>query len=94
MRVETADPVKLDQRQHVLATYDGSMKAAGVRIYVDGEPQKLNVLFDQCIWPLESKEPFRIGAGGGLRFQGSIEDVLVYKRAHLPARPVPRPTRQ
>ena len=43
--------------------------------------QKLKILFDQLIWPIESKEPFRIGAGGGLRFQGSIDDVLVYKRA-------------
>jgi hypothetical protein len=84
MRVETAEPVKLHEWQHVMATYDGSMKASGVRIYVDGREQKLNVLFDQLIWPLESKEPFRIGAGGGLRFQGSIRDVLVYNRALSP----------
>jgi hypothetical protein len=84
MRVETENPVKLNQRQHVLVTYDGSMKAAGVRIYLNGEPQRLKVLFDQCIWPIDSKEPFRIGAGGGLRFQGSIDDVRVYNRALTP----------
>lgn len=80
MRVETAQPVKLNEWQHVLVTYDGSMKAAGVHMYVDGKPQELKILFDQCIWPIDSKEPFRIGAGAGLRFQGDIEDVRVYKR--------------
>jgi hypothetical protein len=91
MRVETADRVRLHQWQHVLVTYDGSMKAAGVHIYVDGEEKKLNVLFDQCIWPIDTKEPFRIGAGGGLRFQGAIRDVRVYTRALAPeeARIVP-----
>jgi hypothetical protein len=84
MRVETENPIKLNQRQHVLVTYDGSMKAAGVRIHVNGEPQRLKVLFDQCIWPIDSKEPFRVGAGGGLRFQGSIDDVRVYSRALTP----------
>jgi len=84
MRVETARPVRLHEWQHVLVTYDGGMKAAGVRIYVNGEPQELNVLFDQCIWPIETKEPFRIGAGGGLRFQGLIDEVRVYNRALSP----------
>jgi len=84
MRVETVDRVKLNQWQHVLVTYDGKMKASGVRIYVDGRPLQLKILFDQCIWPLETKEPFRIGAGGGLRFQGAIDDVRVYDRALAP----------
>jgi hypothetical protein len=81
MRVETRDPLPLGKKQHVMATYDGSMKASGVHLYVDGKELPLKILFDQCIWPIESKEPFRIGAGGGLRFQGAIEDVRVYRRA-------------
>lgn len=84
LRVETEDPVTLNDWQHVLVTYDGGMKAAGVRIYVDGRPQKLKVLFDELIWPLKGKRPFRIGAGAGLRFQGDIADVRVYSRALTP----------
>ncbi|MBK9171223.1 MAG: DUF1553 domain-containing protein [Bryobacterales bacterium] len=85
MRVETEEALPLGEWQHVAATYDGSMKAAGVRLYVNGKPRKLKVLFDQCIWPIDSKEPFRIGAGGGLRFTGAIDDVRVYNRALAPA---------
>ncbi|HEY3835259.1 MAG TPA: DUF1553 domain-containing protein [Bryobacteraceae bacterium] len=84
LRLETEDPVKLHQWQHVLVTYDGGMKAAGVHIYVDGKPQKLNVLFDELIWPLKHKRPFRIGAGAGLRFEGDIADVRVYNRELTP----------
>ena len=81
LRLETVDPVRLGERQHVLVTYDGKRKASGIQIYIDGRPQKLKVLFDQLVWPLNTKLPFRIGAGGGLRFQGSIDDVRVYNRA-------------
>ncbi len=81
MRVETENPVALGEWQHVAVTYDGGMKASGVRMYVNGVPQPLKILFDQLIWPIDNKEPWRIGAGGGLRFRGSIDEVRVYSRA-------------
>ncbi len=84
MRLETVKPVKLHEWQHVVATYDGGMKAKGVHIFVNGEPQELKVLFDQLLWPIDSKEPWRIGAGGGLRFSGAIDEVRVYKRELSP----------
>jgi len=81
MRVETAEPVKLHEWQHVLVTYDGKRKASGVRIYVNGQAQKLNVLFDELNWPMKFKAPFRIAAGGGLHYEGWIDDVRVYNLA-------------
>jgi hypothetical protein len=84
MRVETVRPLKLGTWQHVAVSYDGGMKAAGVRMYVDGQQQELKVLFDQLLWPIDTKEPWRVGAGGGLRFKGLIGDVRVYRRALTP----------
>ena len=81
LRVETADVLPLGHRQHVLVTYDGGMRAAGVHMYADGRELPLKVLFDYAIWPIETKEPLRIGAGGGLRFQGEIGNVRIYNRA-------------
>jgi hypothetical protein len=82
IRIETAAPVKLNEWQHVLVTYDGKRKAAGIRMYVNGVPQETKVLFDQNNEPLpKANRPLRIGAGGGLRFTGSIADARVYKRA-------------
>ncbi len=83
LRLETEQAVAMNRWQHVLVTYDGRRKGAGVRIYLDGEPRKLNVLFDELTYPYGPKEPFRIGAGGGpkLRFRGAIDDVRVFKTA-------------
>ena len=83
LRVETEDPVPMQQWTHVAATYDGYRNASGVRIYVNGKPQKLKVLFDDLNYPLGASDPFRIGGGGGekLRFHGSIRGVEVFKRA-------------
>jgi hypothetical protein len=84
MRVETQDALPIGKTQHVAVTYDGGMRAAGVHMYVDGRELPLKVLFDYCIWPIESKEPLRIGAGGGLRWDGKIDDVRLYTRALSP----------
>jgi Protein of unknown function (DUF1553)/Protein of unknown function (DUF1549)/Concanavalin A-like lectin/glucanases superfamily/Planctomycete cytochrome C len=86
LRMEAVAPLKLNEWQHVLVTYDGKRKARGVRFYNNGELQPTNVLFDQMNEPfhVDEKVPFRIGAAGGLRFSGSIEDVRVYNRALPP----------
>lgn len=86
LRIETVDNIKLQTWQHVAVTYDGKRKASGVHMYVDGVEQKTKVLFDQLDEPFHvpPKIPFRIGAAGGLRFQGGISDVRVYKQALSP----------
>ena len=94
LRIETVNPIKLKEWQHVLVTYDGKRKASGVHIYVNGEPQALNVLFDELTWPMDFKLPLRIGAGGGLHFQGAIDDVRVYRVALTPEEAATIPVRQ
>jgi hypothetical protein len=82
LRVETVDSVKPNAWQHVLVTYDGKRLARGVKIYVNGEPQAVKILFDQNTEPFNKKNtPIRVGAGGGLRFTGAIGDARIYKRA-------------
>ena len=41
IRVETAAVVPVDEWAHVAVTYDGSREAAGVKVYVDGKPERL-----------------------------------------------------
>jgi len=87
LRVETAQPIALDRWHQITATYDGSRVADGVKVWVDGEPQKLNYLLDELNQDFSSKEPLRIGAGGGpeYRFRGEIADVHLYRRVLTPA---------
>jgi mono/diheme cytochrome c family protein len=47
IEVSTVDPLPLDgEWKHVFFTYDGSGKASGVKIYVDGVPAATNVISD------------------------------------------------
>ena len=86
LRVETENSLPLNQLQHVLVTYDGSRVADGVRVYVDGKPQKLKILLDELNQDFASKDPLRIGGGGGQdnRFTGVIRDVRLYDVALKP----------
>ena len=83
LRVETEAALPAEQWQHVAVVYDGSRLASGVKIFINGQPQKLRVLLDQLNQTFQTKQPLRIGAGGGPqdRFKGLVSDVRVYGRA-------------
>jgi hypothetical protein len=86
IRVETVDAFPAGEWHHVAMTYDGSRLASGVRIYVDGRPQKLNIILDAINQDfLRKDQPLRVGSGGVMEaaFQGSIDEVRVYGRALL-----------
>jgi hypothetical protein len=84
LRVETEQPIALNQWTHIAATYDGTRVAAGIKVYINGEPAKLRVIVDDLNQTFSTKEPFRIGAGHGMRFRGAIEDVRLYSQALTP----------
>lgn len=94
LRVETASPLKVHELQHVVVSYDGKRYASGVKMYINGQAQELKILFDDLNWPMKSKRPFRIGAGAGMRFQGAIGDVRVYKIALTPEQAAIIPLRE
>jgi mono/diheme cytochrome c family protein len=82
LRVETEAAFAPEQWHHVAVAYDGSRLASGVKVFVNGQPQKTRVLLDQLNQTFQTKQPFRIGAGGGPanRFHGLVGDVRVYGR--------------
>jgi hypothetical protein len=83
LRVETAEPLAQNRWHHVTATYDGSLVADGVRLYINGRPAAKRVLLDELNQNFRVNQPFRIGAGGlpENRFRGRIEDVRIYQVA-------------
>jgi hypothetical protein len=87
IRVETDRLISPAKSTHVLVTYDGSVTAKGVTVYIDGRPSSVNVLQDTLYRPFRNagrtfSEPFRIGSGGGQdrKLRGRIDNVLVYSR--------------
>ena len=82
LRLQTKNDVAAGRWRHVALTYDGKRKGKGVRVYIDGVEQEIEILFDNLDWPSRSNAPLKIGGGGGLdkRFVGRIDEVRVYGR--------------
>lgn len=78
-RVQTEEKLPLGRWVHVAASYDGSRTAAGIRLYVDGKLQVPDVLLDELNQPINTKQPLRIGGGGGpdANFRGQLKDARV-----------------
>ena len=68
---------------HFAVTYDGSGKAAGVKLYVNGELEKSSVQIDKLTETIKTPEPFSIGRRGaaGSPFTGRVDDLRIYGRA-------------
>jgi hypothetical protein len=83
LRVETGRALPEGRWYHVLMTYDGSRLADGLKVYIDGQPEKLKVNLDDLNQSFKTAEPLRIGGGGGrsARFHGDIDDVRIYAGA-------------
>ncbi|MEO2016316.1 MAG: DUF1553 domain-containing protein [Fuerstiella sp.] len=81
IKVSSKQKLKPDTWQHVFVTYDGSNKAAGVKIYVDGKPWDWDVREDRLAGTIKSKGPFYLGRrNGGSNYNGLVDDVRVYGR--------------
>ena len=61
LKVVTHDQVPANQWVHVAATYDGSGKAAGVKLYVNGKLQVPDVLADSLSGTIRSNARFTVG---------------------------------
>lgn len=70
------------QWRHLVITYDGSSKAAGLKVYVDGRLSEVDVRRDSLTGSIASKEPWRIGwKGTGIGFEGGMDEFRLFDRA-------------
>ncbi len=87
IRVTTRNPLPMNAWTHVFVTYDGSSKAAGVKVYVDGRLQEVTVDFDKLTDSIKCTSPLVIGrrVNFAAPMNGAIDDVRIYKRALTPS---------
>ena len=82
INVQTKKVLEPNRWHHVLVRYDGSSKAKGVEIWVDGEKETLSYLGDTLRDSISTKEPLYIGKGHPVAmFKGRIDEVRVWDRA-------------
>jgi hypothetical protein len=81
IKIESLEPLPEGAWSHVLVTYDGSSKASGIIVYVNGQPVKDRVDRDGLSQTTATSQPFRIGKRSrGYPLQGELTDIRVYKR--------------
>ena len=85
-KVITQTAMSLNAWHHVAVTYDGSTKAAGLKIYVDGQPQELDVPTGNTLdGTLQTDKAFHIALrNSSAPFRGRIDDVRVYSTTLTP----------
>jgi len=83
IKVTTTKPLaKKDTWQHVLLTYDGSGKAEGLRLYVDGAMAPLNLEINKLTTSSQARTPTRVGQRSTSEpFEGAAQEVRFYDRA-------------
>ena len=83
LKVSTRRPsVRPGVWQHVFVTYNGSGKAEGVKIYIDGVAQELKIDTNALKNTIRTKTHTRIGQRSHVQVfhEGSVQDVRIYDR--------------
>ena len=82
LKVVSEAPLKANTWQHVVITFDGKNKAAGVTIYIDGAPVKTQVEADKLKGSTKSAAPFRIGGRSpGAIPTCQVDEIRIYQRS-------------
>ena len=85
LRVRTKDKFPRKQWLHVLVTYDGLAKAAGLNVYVNGRIRELEIEHDKLADTIANNEPLRIGARVGEgKLNWLVRDIRFYRRTLQP----------
>ena len=82
IKVRTKEQLPQNQWLHVAASYDGSAKASGVQLFVNGVRKDLEAEKDQLKGTFATSEPLRIGSRNGESYvSGQLDDLRIYSRA-------------
>src|SRR5207302_2286366 len=86
LKVVAKTPLKASEWYHVAISYDGSRKAAGVKIYFNGALQDVDVAADKLNETIRTTVPFKIGQRHTSERLPALllENLRVYERTLTP----------
>ncbi len=77
-----SDAFNNNEWKHLALTYDGSSKAAGVKVYLNGKPAEVVVVKDTLDGPIKTGSDLVIGnKQTGRAYSGGLDDLRFYSRA-------------
>jgi mono/diheme cytochrome c family protein len=82
LKVVAQTQVEGNKWTHVTVTYDGSSKAAGVKVYYNGVEQKTNVEADKLQNTIKTNVPFKVGQRHTSELLAglTLQDLRIYKK--------------
>ncbi len=79
--IESASKLSLGDWYQITVTSDGSGKADGISVYLNGKPAEMKVTRDSLDGSIANNEPIGIGDKTvGEPFKGDIDDLRIYER--------------
>ncbi len=78
-----------DKWHHIAVTYDGSSKAEGVKVYVDGESLKLRTTNNTLTETIRTTVPLKIGSrsSSAIYENAHLQDIKIYSSVIAPDQP-------
>ena len=81
IEIRTRERLRLGDWYHVALTYDGSSKAAGLALYLNGALSNVEVVHDALSGTWATDAPLRVGSKTlGQPFVGQLDDLRLYAR--------------
>lgn len=81
IKVKSVGALPLNEWTHLGVTYDGSSRAAGVKIYIDGQPQELETEADSLRDSIRTEWSFHIGRRGeSLTITAQLDELQLFRR--------------
>lgn len=80
IHVAAVDALPFSVFHYIAFSYDGSGKASGVKIFVNGAEVKTKIERDNLTGTILTDAPFRIGLRGDSPFTGRVDDLRLYPR--------------
>jgi hypothetical protein len=85
IQIRTRERLRLGTWYHATLTYDGSGRASGLRLYVDGKVFETDVVRDALTGSIATDAPLRLGSKAlGPPYVGQIDDLRLYHRVLTP----------
>lgn len=83
IKVITKNKIENNEWIHVMATYDGSAKASGLKIYINGVEQELDILISNLTKTIKTDAPLLLGSRhlSGAFNNGQLQHFQLYQRA-------------
>lgn len=85
LRIVAKSAIPQDAWTHVFATYDGSGKASGAKLYVNGESVPFEITNDNLSGSILNKATLNLGKRSATHpFKGALDDMRIYNRVLKP----------